>query len=166
MENHHCFIAELPSSNGFTELNYDNKNGYLKSLRPARMFSFRDADGIMVQTVLKTCRKCNNVKDGVRDECCELKMCGTASSVCRDCTKKRTCFTCGVQACKCCFFKCCVGGCQNYMCHNFVRALHGSSSVCSSALSPGHIWVPTTTDAGELGKCCQVHKPAGAVKFD
>jgi hypothetical protein len=55
-------------------------------LRPARMLSFRGADGKMVQTVLKACSKCNKVKDGVRDEFCGH--CRTTFPVCFDCATK------------------------------------------------------------------------------
>jgi hypothetical protein len=56
-----------------------------KRLRPARMLSFRDADGKMVKIVLKTCIKCNKVKRGVRDEFCGHVLCRTAYNVCRNC---------------------------------------------------------------------------------
>jgi hypothetical protein len=84
----HFLYAESQPINGFTHYAYKIENGYLEHLRPARMLSFRDADGKMVQTVLKTCSKCNKVNVNVRTELCGYRDCVTPYSVCCDCATK------------------------------------------------------------------------------
>jgi hypothetical protein len=163
MEYYHFLHAEEPPMFGFSEHAYGIGDDYLKHLKPGRMLSFRDANGKMVKIALKTCIRCKKVKDGVRDECCRRKHCGGAISVCRNCTRYRTCSTCGTKDCACRFDRCCVRDCQNKMCDN-------GRQDCSFVL------YPEGTDfnnddheyqryKAEGQKYCKEHKPAGAIKF-
>jgi hypothetical protein len=137
------------------------------------MLSFRDEDGKMVKITLKTCSRCKKVKDGVREEGCGRTHCGGVISVCRNCTRYRTCFTCGVRECSCRFDQCCVRDCQNEMCQNLIFCDEydiGDTQDCSFVLYPegtdfhnddhqSQCW------KAEEHKYCKVHKPAGAIKL-
>jgi hypothetical protein len=172
METYHFLHAEEPPNCGISEDAYEINGSYLEHLRPGRMLSFRDANGKMVKVTLRACSKCKKVKDDVRDEYCGRKHCSGTITVCRQCTRYRTCFTCGATDCCCRFDQCCVRDCQNEMCHNLICDPYddGDGQDCSFVL------YPEGTDFGnedhqsqcwkaEEHKYCKVHKPAGAIKF-
>jgi hypothetical protein len=189
MEYNHFLHAEKPTMYGFSEYAYEIGDSYLEHLRPGRMLSFRDANGKMVKIALKACRTCKKVKDSVRDEYCGRKQCGSANSMCRDCTTERTCFTCGGTFCACRFVKCCVRDCQNYMCHRVTLDSNpydddddeeeedddGKELGCSFVLYPEELYSDVDDELdehfelealeAEKRKYCKVHKPAGAIKF-
>ena len=73
MKYNHFLHAEVPPMYNLSERAYLIKDGYLQNLRPGRLLSFREADGEMVETVLRECSRCNKVKDGVGDESCDLE---------------------------------------------------------------------------------------------
>jgi hypothetical protein len=172
MKYDHFLHAEEPPIYGFSEHAYEIGGSYLQHLRPGRMLNFRDANGKMVEVTLKACRKCKRVKDGVRDECCGRKHCGGLISVCRTCTRFRTCFTCGARDCVCRFDKCCIRDCPNEMCQNLI----GDPYDVDGGQDCSFVLYPEGTDfdnddhqsqcwKAEERKYCKVHKPAGAIKF-
>jgi hypothetical protein len=180
MEYDHFLLAEEPPMHEFSEHAYKIGNGYLYHLRPGRLVSFREADGEMVETVLRECSRCNKVRENVWDESCDLEQCGTTVSVCRDCTTSRTCFSCGLVGCGCEVRQCHSDDCQNHICLNVpdIREEYDSddSGYYDMTNSPGcsFVWYSENTDWDDEDDLrdyeqylyCNVHKPAGAVNFD
>jgi hypothetical protein len=177
---HFLHARRPPFRDQFSEHAYKTRDGYLEHLRPGRLFSYREEDGEMVETVLRECSKCNKVGENVWDESCDFEVCGTAISVCRDCTTYRTCFSCGMEGCSCKVEKCSAGDCQNYICRNVpdYREEYDSddSGYYDIRNGPGCSFVWYAADADwddeydlmdyEQHLYCIAHKPVGAVKFD
>jgi hypothetical protein len=183
MKYDHFLHAEVPPMYQFSERAYKVGDGYLAHLRPGRLLSFREADGEMVETVLRECSRCYKVRENVWDEFCYLEQCGTTISVCRDCTTNRTCFSCKVVGCKCEINQCSADDCQNYICRNVPDSLDEDDSDESDdsghndiRTGPGCSFVFYSEDTdwddeddlmdAEQYLYCTLHKPAGAVKFD
>jgi hypothetical protein len=175
--NHFLKAYEPPIDDLSLEERYDIEAGYVMHLRPGRMLSFRNAHGDMVKTAIRECSRCKKVKEGVRDEHCELKRCETLNSVCRNCATERTCSSCRRTKCNCHFAKCRILVCQNYMC-NDVQAYEyeddsddddGKGPGCSFVIYPAeglHLALNLDLDDdGVKHKFCKEHKPAGAVKL-
>jgi hypothetical protein len=172
MEYYHFLHAEEPPLYGMSDDAYEIYGSYLEHLKPGRMLSFRDANGKMVKTALKACSRCKKIKDDVGDESCGRKHCGGLISVCRKCTRFRTCFTCGASDCACRFDQCCVRGCQNEMCQNHICDPYdvGGGQDCSFVLYPEGTDFESEDHQSQCWKAeerkyCKVHKPAGAIKF-
>jgi hypothetical protein len=63
------------------------------------LLTFRDANGKMVETILRECSWCNKVKEDVRDE--KFERYGVCDDVCRDCSHERSEYTRRVQRAVC-----------------------------------------------------------------
>jgi hypothetical protein len=178
----HFFNAEeAPTHERSEEHAYDVGDGHLAHLRPGRMHVFRDEDGKLVKTALTACSKCNKVTDDVRDER-RRKSNRTLNSVCRSCSRDRTCSICGAVGFGSRFAQCCVSDCQNFMCHNLPYIIdlpdedddvnnntgnrNRNSPGCFFVLYPGHLGANLPEFqrfVAEQQKYCKVHKPTGAV---
>lgn len=136
----------------------------ISHLRPGLKILFDTERGVIECRIIKECDECFEVKDDVVSERCGKAVgsleCFHEKSVCRGCTTKGTCSSCGGTFCMdevhgCNLIMCSAEGCTSFMCH-------ASSERFFSIENPD--WYDTICSYKLKGEhFCVIHKPEGAL---